>query len=61
MKRIKRCKCGGILKAQKYYEVLEGEHKFNFLDRVRNGTADKLFIHKCDKCFKYKIYKQPNI
>lgn len=60
MKRCVKCKCGGTLIANLYYEHIEGELLSDLISRISSGRGRKIFIHICDKCGKNKLYKKIN-
>jgi hypothetical protein len=62
MRFVHKCskKCGGTLVVGKYLLVFEGQDIREAIKRLKSREGI-LYIHHCEKCDKYKIYKQPNL
>jgi len=58
-RRVKICKCGGMLTAKKFIEVEECETYKEFIRRIEFVKENVLWVHQCNKCLLDKIYQQP--
>ena len=52
----KKCKCGGTLIGGTYIKKEEGETYDEFIERIKFIREEKVFVYKCDKCFRVEIY-----